>query len=150
MKKILLGTIAASAFAMPAMAETIEVEMLNRNDAGESMVFSDELIEAEVGDIIRFVPTDRGHNAQSVDDAVPEGQEAFEGAMNEVVEYEVTEPGLTAVICRPHQAMGMVALVVAGDSLDNADEVLDARVPGRGGKKIEALMEEARGLETAS
>lgn len=150
MKKILLGTIAATAFAVPAMAETIEVEMLNRNDAGESMVFSDELIEAEVGDIIRFVPTDRGHNAQSVDGAVPEGQEGFEGAMNEVVEYEVTEAGLTAVICRPHQAMGMVALIVAGDSLDNADAVLEARVPGRGGQKIEALVEEARGLETAS
>ncbi len=150
MKNILLGSIAAMGLAMPAMAETIEVEMLSRNDAGEMMVFSDEIIEAKVGDVIRFVPTDRSHNAQSVKNAVPEGQEAFEGDLNEAIEYEVTEPGLTAIICRPHQAMGMVALVVVDGNVDNAEQILDARIPGKGGKKIEALVEEARTLDTAS
>jgi carbonic anhydrase len=64
--------------------------------------------------------------------------------MNQEVEYTVTETGLTAVVCLPHQAMGMVALVVVGNDLSNADQILDARIPGKGMDKIEALIEEAR------
>ncbi|PRY71424.1 pseudoazurin [Marivita geojedonensis] len=110
------------------------------------MVFSQELIRAEVGDTIRFIPTDKSHNAQSVRDALPEGQEAFRGRLNEAVEYVVTEAGLTAVVCLPHQSMGMVALVVVGDDVSNAEQILDARIPGKGGDKIEALVEEARAM----
>ena len=40
--------------------------------------------------------------------------------------------------------MGMVALVVVGNDLSNAEQVLDARIPGKGKAKIEALIEEAR------
>lgn len=144
MRNILLSTAVLIGSSFAAYAETIEIEMLNKNDAGERMVFSEEVIRAEVGDVIRFVPTDRAHNAQSVRDALPEGQEAFKGKINQEIEYTVTETGLTAVVCLPHQAMGMVALVVVGDDFSNADAVLDARIPGKGGAKIEALVEEAR------
>ena len=37
--------------AVPSFAATIEVEMLNKNDAGDRMVFSQELIRAEIGDV---------------------------------------------------------------------------------------------------
>ena len=129
--------------SVAAFAETIEIQMLNENEAGEKMVFSQELIRAEVGDVIRFVPTDRSHNAQSVKGALPEGQEAFKGRMNQEIEYVVTETGLTAVVCQPHQTMGMVALIVVGNDVSNADELLDARLRGKGKDKIEALIEEA-------
>ena len=129
--------------SVAAFAETIEIQMLNENEAGEKMVFSQELIRAEVGDVIRFVPTDRSHNAQSVKGALPEGQEAFKGRMNQEIEYAVTETGLTAVVCQPHQTMGMVALIVVGNDVSNADEILDARLRGKGKDKIEALIEEA-------
>jgi pseudoazurin len=102
------------------------------------------LIRAEVGDVIRFVPTDRSHNAQSVKDALPEGQEAFKGKTNNEVEYLVTETGLTAVVCLPHQSMGMVALIVVGNDVSNAQQVLDARIPGKGKDKIAALVAEAQ------
>lgn len=144
MKNIILATTFLFASMSAAMAEIIEVEMLNKNDAGERMIFSQELIRAEVGDVIRFVPTDPSHNAQSVDGALPDGQEPFRGLINKAVEYEVAEAGLTAVVCLPHQGMGMVALIVVGNDLSNADEVLEARIPGKGGQKIEALVEEAR------
>lgn len=143
MKQALTTVIALAAFCVPAFAATIDVEMLNQNADGEKMVFSQELIEVEVGDTIRFIPTDKSHNAQSVKGALPEGQEGFRGRMNQEVIYEVTEPGLTAIVCLPHQSMGMVALVVAGGSTENADDVLKARIPGKGGKKIEALVEQA-------
>lgn len=144
MRKILLSATILIGSSLAAFADTIEVEMLNKNEAGDRMVFGQELIRAEVGDVIRFVPTDKSHNAQSVKDALPEGQEGFKGKINQPVEYLVTETGLTAVVCLPHQAMGMVALVVVGDDLSNADEILQARIPGKGGKKIEMLVEQAR------
>ena len=143
MPRILLSTAFVCGTSFAALADTIEVEMLNKNEAGDRMVFSQELIRAEVGDVIRFLPTDKSHNAQSVKGAVPEGQEAFRGKMNKAVEYKVTETGMSAIICLPHQALGMVALVVVGDDLSNADQILEARIPGKGGDKIEALVEQA-------
>ena len=147
MRKLLLSTALLLGSSVTAFAETIEVEMLNQNDAGDRMVFSQELIRAEVGDVIRFVPTDRSHNAQSVKDALPEGQEAFKGKTNNEIEYTVTETGLTAVICLPHQSMGMVALIVVGNDVSNAQQILDARIPGKGGDKIAALVEEAQATQ---
>jgi pseudoazurin len=144
MRQALMAAVLVISTSAPALADVIEVEMLNRNDDGERMVFSQELIRAEVGDTIRFVPTDKSHNAQSVNDALPAGQEPFRGGVNQEVEYVVTETGLTAVVCLPHQTMGMVALVVVGNDFSNAGQVLEARIPGKGGDKIAALVEEAR------
>lgn len=147
MRKMLMSAALLVGSSVAAFAETIEVQMLNENDAGDKMVFSQELIRAEVGDVIRFVPTDRSHNAQSVRDALPEGQDAFKGKMNKEIEYLVTEAGLTAVVCQPHQTMGMVALVIVGNDLSNAQDILDARLRGKGKDKIEALIEEARATQ---
>ena len=144
MRRTLMAATLLITTAAPAFADVIEVQMLNRNDDGERMVFSEELIRAEVGDTIRFVPTDKSHNAQSVSGALPAGQEPFKGRVNQEVEYIVTETGLTAVVCLPHQTMGMVALVVVGGDLSNAEQVLETRIPGKGGDKIAALVEEAR------
>ena len=143
MRKLLMSVALLVGSSVAAFSETIEIQMLNENNAGEKMVFSQELIRAEVGDVIRFVPTDRSHNAQSVKGALPEGQEAFKGKMNQEIEYLVTKTGLTAVVCQPHQTMGMVALIVVGDDVSNADDILDARLRGKGKDKIEALIEEA-------
>jgi pseudoazurin len=147
MRKLLLSTALILGSSGAAFAETIDVQMLNRNDAGDRMVFSPDLIRAEVGDVIRFIPTDKGHNAQSVKDALPEGQEPLKGRMSKEVEYTVTETGLTAVICLPHQSLGMAALVVVGNDLSNAQQILDARIPGRGKDKIEALVAQAQATQ---
>jgi pseudoazurin len=148
MRKLLMTAALLVGSTVPAFAETIEIQLLNENEAGDRMVFSQELIRAEVGDVIRFIATDRSHNAQSVKDALPEGQEAFRGRMNQDVEYIVTETGLTAVVCQPHESMGMVALIVVGDDLSNAQDILDARIRGAGNDKIVALIEEARAAQS--
>lgn len=143
MRKLLLSAALIVVSSAAAFAETIEIQMLNVNEAGNKMVFSQELIRAELGDVIKFVPTDKSHNAQSVKNALPDGQKKFKGKMNKEIEYLVTEAGLTAVVCQPHQAMGMVALIVVGNDVSNAQGILDARVRGKGKIKIAALVEEA-------
>ena len=143
MRKLLLSAALIVVSSAAAFAETIEIQMLNVNEAGDKMVFSQELIRAELGDVIKFVPTDKSHNAQSVKNALPEGQKKFKGKMNKEIEYLVTEAGLTAVVCQPHQTMGMVALIVVGNDVSNAQDILDAGVRGKGKIKIAALIEEA-------
>jgi hypothetical protein len=54
---------------------------------------------------------------------------------------------LTAVVCQPHESIGMVALIVVGDDLSNAQDILDARIRGAGNDKIVALIEEARATQ---
>lgn len=49
-----------------ALAKTYEVRMLNKGETG-TMVFEPRFVKADVGDIIKFVPTEQGHNAQSLD-----------------------------------------------------------------------------------
>ena len=143
MRKLLLSAALIVVSSAAAFAETIEIQMLNVNEAGDKMVFSQELIRAELGDVIKFVPTDKSHNAQSVKNALPDGQKKFKGKMNKEIEYLVTEAGLTAVVCQPHQTMGMVALILVGNDVSNAQDILDAGVRGKGKIKIAALIEEA-------
>ena len=143
MHKLLLSAALIVLSSAAVFAETIEIQMLNVNEAGDKMVFSQELIRAKVGDVVKFVPTDKSHNAQSVKNALPDGQKKFKGKMNKEIEYFLTEAGLTAVVCQPHQAMGMVALIVVGNDVSNAQDILDARVRGKGKTKIAALVEEA-------
>ena len=143
MRKLLLSAALIVVSSAAAFAETIEIQMLNVNGAGDKMVFSQELIRAEVGDMIKFVPTDKSHNAQSVKNALPDDQKKFKGKMNKEIEYSLTEAGLTAVVCQPHQTLGMVALIVVGNDVSNAQDILDAGVRGKGKIKIAALIEEA-------
>ena len=143
MRKLLLSAALIVVSSAAAFAETIEIQMLNVNEAGDKMVFSQELIRAELGDVIKFVPTDKSHNAQSVKNALPDDQKKFKGKMNKEIEYLVTGAGLTAVVCQPHQPMGMVALIVVGNDVSNAQDILDAGVRGKGKIKIAALIEEA-------
>ena len=63
MRKLLLSAALIVVSSAAAFAETIEIQMLNVNEAGDKMVFSQELIRAELGDVIKFVPTDKSHNA---------------------------------------------------------------------------------------
>jgi plastocyanin len=61
---IALAAAILTMFAMPAMAANFEVRMLNKGEAG-AMVFEPALTKVAVGDTVTFVPTDKGHDAQT-------------------------------------------------------------------------------------
>jgi pseudoazurin len=122
-----------------AMAETIEVQMLNSGEQGV-MVFEPSYIQAQPGDVIHFVPTDAGHNAQTIEGLLPEGAEPFEGELGQEVSVTVTEEGLYGVECKPHAGMGMVALIQVGAATNQ--EAFTAAVDGLRGKAKERLTED--------
>ncbi|MCZ7856807.1 pseudoazurin [Agrobacterium salinitolerans] len=122
--------ILAGLFAFPALAAEIEVKMLNKGSDGQAMVFEPATVKAAVGDIITFVPVDKGHDAAAVKDMIPEGVADFKGKMNETVKVIVEKEGAYVVKCTPHFGMGMIALVVVGDAAPaNLDAVKNGKLP---------------------
>lgn len=128
-----------AALAGSAMAETFDVQMLNVGSDGERMVFEPAFVLAQPGDTIRFVATDRGHNAEINDGMLPEGAEAFEGRINEEIEVVLDVAGIYGVICKPHFAMGMVMTIAVGDVAAPGD-FLEGRIPRRAKDRFEAQL----------
>jgi pseudoazurin len=115
-----------------AWAENFEVQMLNRGEAG-NMIFEPAFVRLAPGDTVTFIPTDRGHNAESIPAMTPEGGTEFAGRINEeiVVTYDVE--GLYGVMCKPHYAMCMVMVIAVGDVAEVPETFLEGRIP-RGAK----------------
>lgn len=127
--------------AAPAFAANFDVQMLNKGEAG-TMVFEPELIEVQPGDTVTFLPTDKGHNAETIKDMLPEGAEAFKGAMGKEVVVTFTEAGAYGIKCAPHLGMGMVALVVVGDAPANLEAIQAVKVPNKAKERFEAIYAE--------
>lgn len=125
-----------------SLAAEFEVQMLNRGEAG-AMVFEPALIRIAVGDTVRFVPTDRSHNAETIPGMLPDGAEPFKGKINEEIAVTFSVPGVYGIKCLPHLAMGMVALVVVGDGPPaNLDAARAAKVPPLAKKRLDPLFAE--------
>ncbi|KJF68437.1 MULTISPECIES: pseudoazurin [Rhizobium] len=131
--------IAASLFAFPALSAEIEVKMLNKGSDGQMMVFEPATVRAAVGDVISFVPVDKGHDAAAVKEMLPEGAADFKGKMNETLKVTVEKEGAYVVKCPPHLGMGMVALVVVGDAAPaNLDAVKNGKLPKKARERLDA------------
>ena len=144
MKSILaaLALCAAVIAAGAAQAAEIEVLMLNKGEKG-AMVFEPDLIVAAPGDTIRFVPTDKGHNVETIKGMLPAGAEPFKSKFNEEFTVAVSAEGVYGVKCAPHYAMGMVALVQVGDvPAANLDAVKAVKNPPMAQKRLDPLFEE--------
>jgi pseudoazurin len=129
---------AFGALAVSAHAATHEVKMLNMSDAG-MMVFEPAYIQVEPGDTVTFVPTDKSHNAESIDGMMPDGAEPFVGKMNKEVSVTFDEEGVYGVKCKPHYPMGMVALVQVGEA-GNVGAATAVQHPGKAADRMDAAM----------
>lgn len=140
-KAAFLAAAVLLALQVPAGAAEIEVKMLNRGEAGV-MVFEPALVEIAPGDTVRFVPTDPGHNAESIDGMLPEGAAPFKGAMGKEVVVTFDAEGVYGYECKPHYGMGMVGLVVVGDPEGNLDAAEAVTHRGRAEQRFGDLFTE--------
>lgn len=131
---------AAIAFAGVAGAAEFEVRMLNRGEKG-AMIFEPDFIRAAPGDTIRFVPTDKGHNAEIIAGMLPDGAEPFKGKVNEEVVVILDKEGVYGVKCAPHYGMGMVALIAVGAPA-NVDAAKAVKNPGKAKGAFVALFDQ--------
>ncbi|TPE46988.1 pseudoazurin [Amaricoccus solimangrovi] len=122
----------------PAAAETFEVRMLNRGEAGP-MVYEPDFLRIAPGDSVKFIAATTGHNAASIEGMAPEGAEPFKGQINQEIEIAPAVPGLYGVKCSPHYAMGMVMLIAVGDA-DPAGLVVPETVPARAKQRFGEIL----------
>ena len=127
----------ALSFGVPALAADHQVQMLNKGEKG-AMVFEPNFVKAEIGDTVTFVPTDKGHNAESIKGMIPDGAEPCKGKISQESVVEIEKDGVYGVKCAPHYGMGMVALIVAGTPT-NLDDAKAVKHPAKPKKVFEEL-----------
>lgn len=135
----------ASLVAGQASAATHQVRMLNTGANGASMVFDPLFLNIRPGDSVKFIATDRGHNAATITGMIPEGATPFNGRINEEIEVRFTVPGVYGYKCTPHTGMGMVGLIQVGAATNRAAATTAAaRLPGMGKTVMARLLQQVR------
>lgn len=116
---------AVMVFTGAAQAAEIEVKLLNKGADGGVMVFEPAFVKISSGDTVKFVSTDKGHNAESIKAMLPDGAAPFAGKMGKNISVKFDKDGVYGVRCVPHYGMGMVAMIVVGTptNIDQAKSV---------------------------
>jgi pseudoazurin len=150
MRKIFMLATAAVLVTMAggAFAAEIEVKMLNKGAEG-AMVFEPALIKVAPGDTVKFVATDKGHNAETIKGMLPADAPAFLGKLGQDVAVTFDKPGVYGVKCLPHYGVGMVAMVVVGTPT-NLDEAKAVPQVGKAKQVMAGLFEKLAATQTAA
>ena len=111
-----------SVFGVFTSAANHEVKMLNSGVEG-FMVFEPAVVKAAVGDTVTFKATDMAHNSASIEGMIPEGANAWNGAMSQDVTVTVNKEGVYVYQCTPHAMMAMIGVIQVGGSLSNMDAI---------------------------
>lgn len=140
MRQIMVAAAALAALMIAGAAQAADhqVQMLNKGDKG-AMVFQPDFVQAAPGDTVTFVPTDKGHDAESIKGMIPDGAEAFKGKIGQPITVTLTAEGIYGVKCSPHYGMGMVALIVVGTP-GNLEAANAVKHPGKAKKVFAELL----------
>ena len=136
------GAAAAIALASPASAADHVVKMLNKGSAG-MFVFEPALVKIAPGDTVTFVPVDKNHNAESIAGMIPAGAASFKGKMSQPLKVTFTKPGVYGYKCLPHYGLGMVGVVIVGNSKSNMHEAREVSHPGKARLVFAGLLNQA-------
>ena len=138
--KLIFISIFAILISLEVNAEEHTIEMLNKDENKNKMVYSQEILKISLGDTVTWVPTDKGHNVQMI--ASPNDLK-FRSKNNKEVSITFDMPGIYFYLCSPHRAMGMIGLVVVGEDTSNEEQIWKARskLPGQKNKlKLKKLL----------
>lgn len=134
----------AMTLATPALAKDVTVHMRTSSPAG-LMVFEPSFVKADVGDVVHFVPSDPGHNAETIPTMLPAGVAPSNGQMGKEFVLTLSKAGVYGIKCKPHYAMGMVALIQAGNGPSaNLAAAKAVVLPGLAAKRMTAAFAKAK------
>ena len=117
--------------------EPLIIEMLNKRGK-DKMLYGQDVARIEVGQTITWTPDSKGHNVQFV--SVPEGVEKVKSKLSKEFSYTFEQEGVYLYVCTPHASMGMIGMVIVGESDVNLDEVLDYKFRGKSKKKFKKIV----------
>ena len=122
--------------------EPLIIEMLNKRGK-DKMLYGQDVARVEVGQTITWTPESKGHNVQFV--SVPEGVEKVKSKLSKEFSYTFEQEGVYLYVCTPHASMGMIGMVIVGESDVNLDEVLDYKFRGKSKKKFKKIVKSLEG-----
>ena len=125
--------------AQPSFGADQTVEMLNKLGK-EHMVYSQKIVNIEVGDTVFWKSTTPGHNVEFIKGGVPEGVEKFRSKVSKDTEYKFEIPGIYAYWCTPHKGMGMIGFVVVGNDKSNLEAIKKIKYLGKSKKISQELI----------
>ena len=117
--------------------EPLIIEMLNKRGK-EKMLYGQDVAKIDVGQTITWTPDSKGHNVQFV--SVPEGVEKVKSKLSKEFSYTFEQEGVYLYVCTPHASMGMIGMVIVGESDVNLDKVLDYKFRGKSKKKFKKIL----------
>ena len=139
--KILIISLISFFISFTTFSKEVVVEMLNKRDDGQKMVFSEDVVKVDVGDTIKWLASDKGHNVEFI--AGPDGASLPpKSGLNKDVSLTFEKAGVYLYVCTPHKSMGMIGLVVVGDDLSNLDKIKKAKMGGKSKKIFKELLKE--------
>ena len=115
------------------------IDMLNKLGK-EHMVYSQKIVNIEVGDTVFWKAKTKGHNVEFIKGGTPEGVEKFKSKINKDAEYKFNISGIYAYWCTPHKGMGMIGFVVVGNDKSNLEAVKNIKYLGKSKKIAEELI----------
>ena len=125
--------------SQPSFSADQTIEMLNKLGK-EHMVYSQKVVNIEVGDTIFWKSTTPGHNVEFIKGGVPEGVEKFRSKISKDTQYKFQVPGIYAYWCTPHKGMGMIGFVIVGKNKSNLESVKKIKYLGKSKKIAEKLI----------
>ena len=148
-KMLMIAAAAMLAMTGLAAAAEVEVKMLNKGSDGGAMVFEPALVKIAPGDTVKFIATDKGHNAETIKGMLPDGAAAFVGKSGEDVSVSFDKDGVYGIKCLPHYGMGMVAMIVVGTPA-NLDQAKAVPQVGKAKQVFATLFEKLEASKTAA
>ena len=122
--------------------EPLVIEMLNKRGK-EKMLYGQDVARVEVGQTVTWTPKSKGHNVQFV--SVPEGVEKVKSKLSKEFSYTFEQEGVYLYVCTPHASMGMIGMVIVGESDVNLDEAKDHKFRGKSKKKFKKILKSLEG-----
>lgn len=122
-----------------ASGANFKVRMLDFGTDGKTMVFSPSFLRIEPGDTVTFIPVDRGHNAETILEMIPDEAPVWQGKIDEAFSITLSEPGLYGYKSDRQFAIGMVGLIQVGSEKSNLTQLMEVRLPGRAQARMAEL-----------
>ena len=122
--------------------EPLVIEMLNKRGK-DKMLYGQDVARIEVGQTVTWTPKSKGHNVQFV--SVPEGVEKVKSKLSKEFSYTFEQEGVYLYVCTPHASMGMIGMVIVGESDVNLDEAKDHKFRGKSKKKFKKILKSLEG-----
>ena len=122
--------------------EPLIIEMLNKRGK-DKMLYGQDVARVEVGQTVTWTPKSKGHNVQFV--SVPEGVEKVKSKLSKEFSYTFEQEGVYLYVCTPHASMGMIGMVIVGESDVNLDEAKDHKFRGKSKKKFKKILKSLEG-----